>query len=400
MKFNCNYDKLTEVLSNCSQVVEDGMSSEELKNVIFRFTKSDASSKVEVIGINRLITYKQDIAPEYVSLELDANEVDEFGMLHIQIKSKSLNGFLGTFKSMRRTRADEVVLENKGEGKILCSVLEKDIETEKAFVSHYTFENVPIQAGIRNKLKLAKPTDNITEFESVKILFHLQTLSGVLDQGKGANMFNYIMFGEDHVVALSTTFASVMQNIVKDGGIFKDIKLAYKAVSFLDKLLTGTDSVRIARTDTHLFVQTDSGEAFVTYETKLAVYSHYIELFKRDSGISLDRLYLKDILKRLSLDNDNVELTIKADEGILEVKNTRFSQNIPLMSDKNMSGYGAVKFKIMPDSITKAILGSDAEFGSNLFVYYCPHEDKKANIVFSDETDTWFTVLRVNTMKG
>ena len=42
-------------------------------------------------------------------------------------------------------------------------------------------------------------------------------------------------------------------------------------------------------------------EVFLVYDTRLANYKVYIEMFKKDHVITFDRIYFKDMLKRFIL---------------------------------------------------------------------------------------------------
>jgi len=63
MKIVFKYDELLQNLVDLSLVVEDIMSSEDMKNVIFRFTKDD----VQLIGINQIVNSFKRTLPRYLS---------------------------------------------------------------------------------------------------------------------------------------------------------------------------------------------------------------------------------------------------------------------------------------------------------------------------------------------
>ena len=182
--------------------------------------------------------------------------------------------------------------------------------------------------------------------------------------------------------------ALVMQNLLPIEGV----SLSYKAVSFIDKIICTDDFIQLGKTQTHMYFKTDSSESFIQYESKLANYQPYVDMFVREHAVSMDRIYLKDVLKRFSLVDENIECSIKADEDIIGLRNTKYEQELDLLQKKAMDEFGVVKFKILPAVLDKAIIGSDMEFSQELFIYY---NKESGVLVFSDDSGAWFTVVRV-----
>lgn len=390
MRFNCTYDVLVNKLTDVANVVEDSMSSDELKNIIIRLDST--KNEVTLVGLNQLITLKRIIPAEHCSFELEEGEGTN-GILFLQLKSKELLNFLNSYKSVRTTRVEDVTFELNTRGVVICKVLEKDVETEKPYVSNWAFQNIPIKENMRQMINLPAPEGELMQLPSVNLLWYTKTLLPVLTNG--TNLFSQMLMGDTYVVAFNTAYVALMANQFKGTGLFENLKFSYRALTFLDKIICNEPMYDVARTDTHIYFKSENTEAFVRYDTKMAEYGTYVSAFKREHAITLDRILFKDIMKRLSLLNDTVEVVIDAEVNEITLSNSKYTQTIPIDSTENFAEVGKLSFKIMPDVLNKAILGDDTEFTPDFNIYYCPQQGGSAVIVFTDSSKTWFSVVKV-----
>lgn len=380
MVLHCDYEALVKNLTDIAEVVEDKLSNEDLRNVIFVLGEAD----MKMVGINQLITFERKLSPEHFAYEGDKCK--------IQLKSKELLDFLNSYRTLRKTRIDEVTLESGQNGTIICKVLELDIDDNTPTVSTWSFTNIPIKPNIDAELTKERPEiESMEAVDTNSLLFYTRNL-GVLLQA-GTNLYSHLLFGEDYVVVFSTSHLSFMKNIL--GDVFKGVKLSYRAVGFMDKVICAEPTVNVAKLPTsQLLLETETSTAFIRFTDKLPDYNSYLELAsKKDMAISLDRIYLKDILKRLRLLNNTVEFILGDDE--LTLKNTKFSQSMQIMRSKGMEDVEKRCFKIMPDVLERSILGNDDEFSGELFLYYCVQKANQVMLVLSDDSGTWFSALNI-----
>lgn len=391
MKVTFNYEELLKNLTDLSLVVEDVMSSEDMKNVIFRFTKDS----IKLIGINQLVTFKRALKSDIFRLEISDEELDKDGFAYMQIKSKEIIGYLNSYKALRRTEVEDVELSVVNNLTVVCKVAERDLENGQVYLSSYNFNNIPIKPNIINNINLSSPDDVDGEVVPMtNILFHTRNMLPIMKNDTG--LFGQLVFGEDGVVvAFNAAFTTFMNN--KLPSEFGGMKLSYRAISFIDKIFAGEQEVRCKKLDRYLYIYSDESdsEAFIVYDNKLPNYAMTKELFVKDHAFVLDRVYLKDILKRLSLVSESIEFKIKCDEDIVEVKNSKFHQSIPILQKKALDEYNQITFKILPDTLNKVIIGSDDEFSPQSFIYYCPQPNGDAVLVFADNSGQWFSAVKV-----
>lgn len=388
MKISFNYEPLVAMLSATSTVVEDAMSSEDLKNVIFKVSKE--TKLVEVIGINQLITYRQTPSSENYTVEVEDDEFGTADALFMQIKSKELLGALNVFKSMHKTKVTGVSLENV-ENKVKIIITEEEIDTSKELRSGWKFDNIPVKPNTLPMINLQMPVENRFTEESVKISLYVDSLLPIMTNG--TNLYSKMVFGENRVVAFNPAFTTLMNNSLSE--VFRGFSLSYRAISFIKNVICAIPIVTVAKTPQYLCFSADGVEAFVRYDNKTADYSLYERLFTKDFAVVLDRQYFRDVLKRLSLASDAVEVKIEANADSIVVQNSKFSQSVPITNSKGLDALGSVSFKVLPDVMNKAIIGDDSQFSNSVFMYFAPTQNGGYSLVFSDDSGFWFSVASI-----
>lgn len=400
MKVVFKFDALLQNLVDLSLVAEDIMSSEDMKNVIFRITKED----IQLIGINQIVySFRRTLPHDMYHLEVSDDELNA-GVGYMQIKSKELIGYLNSYKSLRRTEVEEVELTLVNNLTIVCKVSEKDLEDGRIHLSSYTFNNIPIKPNLIQNITLIADEDIAGEsVPMTDILLYTKNMLPILKND--TSLYGYLIFGTDGVVvAYNALFTTFMKNKLPSS--FSGIKLSYRAISLIDKIFANDTQVICKKLDRHLYFYSEAtnSEAFIVYDGKLPNYSVTKNLFVKDHAFVLDRVYLKDILKRLSLVNEDIEFKIKCDEDVVEVKNSKFHQAIPVLQKKALEEYDQISFRIRPDALSKAIIGSDDEFSPNTFVYYCPQPNGKVVLIFTDNTgidgeNAWYSAIQTQAYK-
>lgn len=387
MKITCSYKDLSVVLSSMASVVEDAMSSEDLKNVIFRVYKAD--NTVELIGINNIITYKVQLEEGSYTTEIDESEYKDTGYAEIQVKSKELNSFLDTFKSVRRTRVTDVEFETV-KNKVKVTVKESDVDTGHEYSSNWVLDNIPIKPNMLSSINLEVP-EQLKQLDVPAIGLYVSSLFPVMQNG--ANLYSKLAFGENSVVAFSTSSTTMMRNFIGDD--FTNFCLSYRALSFIKGTVCAEQLVEYAKTDERICFKMGNSVAFVRYEHKMPNYEIYEKMINRSHAIVLDRQYFKDVLKRLSLIDESIVFTVKPDEEMVVVKNSKFNQEIPILQQKAMSELGTIAFKVLPKVFTNAIIGDDNAFSNSVFMYIEPLDNGGYSLTFSDDSGSWNSVARI-----
>lgn len=388
MRLSCQFEELLSNLVSSSVVVDDALVSEDMRNIIFDLSKDKG---FRLISTSKLITHKLTIPEDSYTMDLGDAEGFRF-----QLKSKTIINYLNAYKTLRRTYVDEVIFEDVS-NKIKCTIIEKDktedddfgfeTDDEKTYVSSWVFTQVPIKPSILGYLTKEAPTDvDMTDVNSDYIKVYTSSMLPLMQNV--TSMFGKLAFTEKYVIAFSSAYTAMLVNALPINGVL----LSYKAVSFLDKVICNSPIVSIAKSGTDLFCRTDTSETFIMYESKLPNYEPYVTMNKREHCVVIDRIYLKDVLKRFSLVDENIACDIKANAGVVTMKNTSYSQELEIISSTAMESFEQLSFKILPAVFDKAIIGDDNACCPELSIYY---NDEAGCLILSDEQGQWFTVVRV-----
>lgn len=397
MRLSCNYDELLSNLVSVAMVADDPLSGDEMRNIIFRLEKDSLT----LIGVNQAIVFRRPLPAGSYVVDIDSE------MEYMQLKCKELLSFLNAYKNLRRTFVNELVFERcQDPQKVRLRVVEMEIPEGmsvedargraaelglRSTVSDRVFQDIVIKPALQGYLNLTAPGDGLEGVSKEALLFHTRNLLPVMQNT--SNLYGNLMMDAGYVVAFNAAYTAVMRNQLK--GVFSGVKLSYRVVQFVDRVICSEDDIMVARTDRHIYFRTGRSEAFVIYDSKLAEYKAYVDMYKTDHGIKLDRIYLKDVLKRFSLENEGIIVEVAG--GRMELSNTKFRQEIPVLLEKSMSEFGKIRFKIMPETLTKAVIGDDSVFPGELFMYYVPLDNGGAAVTFSDGSGQWFSVARIKT---
>ena len=161
-------------------------------------------------------------------------------------------------------------------------------------------------------------------------------------------------------------------------------------------MFTNEQLVEVAKTDERICLRMGNAVAFIRFDTKTPNYALYESMIQKNHAIVLDRQYFKDVLKRLSLVNESVQFSVNAEDGVVEVRNSKFHQELPILQTKAIEELGTVSFKILPEVFNKAIIGDDATFSQLVFIYFEPQEKGGYNLIFADDSGSWNSVARVH----
>lgn len=391
MHLSTSYEVLTGTLSNIASVVEDSLSSEEMRNVIFAVSEN----QMKMIGVNQLITYRKRIElGDFRVVFSEEDKLHEDGMFYFQLNSKELTSFLNTFKGMRKTKPSDVIFETKNGGiKIELTVVEDSLsDSGVKNTSQWTFDNSPINRSVFAELSRQLPAEDSgwSPVPTKHILGYVANMLPIMTSEGNSTLYNILTFGDDFVVAFNQRFNTLMQNILPDQ--FKGISLNYRAVSFMKSVICNSDMVEVNKTDMQLVFKTEDSEAFVKFLTRLPAYKMFLESYKEDHGIVIDRQYFKDVLKRLALVNENITLVIDGSKNEISVSNTKFRQKIDILQTKAMEELGEVHLKVRPQVFQQAIVGDDNQFSGELCIYFVKSENGGYTTIFTDLSKSWMSI--------
>lgn len=390
MKLKIDYETLVSKLDYVQGIIEDNMLHNDMRNFIFQISQNE----VKVIGYNINALCKTNFNMDEIELNVDETDLTD-GYFYMQLKAKELTGLLGSYKTSKRTKANSVTFESAGL-RIKVTVDEESLDgLGKVMTSKMNFDNLPVQPAVKQSITVAtKEGIEFAEVSSSTIQLYIESLLPVLKNEGSNSIYSKMNFAEDKVICMHTAFASVFDNMLPKA--FQEVVLSYSAIAFLKKLIARNEVLKVGKDAKQIIFETEDSDAYLKYTTRLPNYKPYVDGFKKDYGFSFDRMYYRDVLKRLSIVNETVLVRLNREQGTIEFSNSKFDQSIDLLQEKGLDTLGNdIHFKISLEVLRMAVLGNDDAFAdSNVFIYLIPN-GKKYTIYFADTTGTWFTTATV-----
>lgn len=380
MKISVNFGELQSVLGYSNTILGDKSVDEKLKNVIFMVNSTDET--VRVVSYNAYTFSRTEL--EKATVE-DCTSDWEF-----QVKASDLNKIISSFSSMYKTEVNTIDFEDDGvKIKLTVHEVPKEGNDERlAQDSIFHLENAPILKNISNDIHMDFPEDDEL-LSSGDLLLYLDSLFPLLSNDSASSMGSKINFADDYVFVITSAMSAFMQNKLPDA--FKSITITYSSVNFLKKLCENVEDLGVAKLEKYICIKSGNTEAFMKFQRVKVNYKMYIDKRDTTNGVVIDRLYLKDVLKRMGNTSPDGKVFI-TDGNELRVENASFQQSIPLNNSKgNVEGVG---FNISVPVLEKIIVGRDDVFTEDVFLYLV--ETPRGYIIYlSDKTGSWFANTQV-----
>jgi len=378
MRAKVNFSELSSVLGYVNTILADKTVDEKMKNVIFLVEKDE----VTVVGYSALTfarTKLNDIEVEGVEESWD-----------FQVKSSELNKIISSYSNLNKTKVDYIEFDSF-KNKVKVIIHEEAIKEEDSRLAQtgsFLLDNVPLQEKVKSEIHMDFPEDS-DSILSDGLLLYINSLFPLMNNDSSNSLTSKLNFGNEYVFVNASYISSFFENKLPNA--FKDITLGYSSVNFLKRLTEGVDSIDVQRIDKYLCIQSGMTEAFLKYQKVKVKADQYVRRMNTDNGIVLDRLYLKDVLKRMMVSSQDgvAQMT----ELGLEVSNEGFMQVIPVNNRKGE--VDNLKFKISVPVLVKTIVGDDAVFPEELFLYFVKTGPTGYLLYVKDATGGWFSTIQV-----
>lgn len=379
MKITVAYEELVRVLGFVNTVLSDKSVDDKMKNVIF-LVKNDS---VKVVGYNPLTFSRTELE------KAEVEDVNEEGWV-FQVKAAGLNKVLSSFSSLYKTEVSKLEFTEDGV-KIRLTVFEEakdEADSRLSQESSFLLENITILSNVLKEVNLEFPED-VSVLDSAELFLYIDSLYPLMSNESSSVNASKLNFADDYVFVLTGYMSSYFKNKLPDA--FKDLTLSFSSVNFLKKLTSDVENIGVSKQEKYLCIDGGNTEAFLRYQKIKIRYKQYIEGMSKDLGIVVDRLYLKDVLKRMSNMSDTGRMSITND-GMLYVETDKFSQEIPLVNVKE--GTSGVSFNVSIANLEKAIIGRDDSFFEDVFIYFVPSA-RGYRVYIKDKTGAWLSNIQV-----
>lgn len=383
MRVKVGFEEIVKSLVFANTVLSDKSVDEKSKNFIFSIKEDEAV----VIGYSPVI-FSRTLLESVESVE----DLPENGWM-LQVKASELNKIIAAFSNLSRTKVEEVFFYDEGVriGIELHEVPLDENDSKLERNANFFLEVSPIPTKIVKEIEMEFP-DGGEGIPGGDLVMYTDSLFPIMSNDTSSSMASKINFTNEYAFVITSFMSAFMVNKLPDA--MKDIVLTYSSASFLKKLSeSAEDSVELAKKDgVYLCVRAGNTEAFMRYN-KVKVNSK-LHIDKRveamNTGIVVDRLYLKDVLRRMG--SMSTEGIVKITSEGLQVENSNFSQIVPV--NKTKGDVEGISFKVSVPVLEKIILGRDDIFSGDVFIYFV--KSARGYIIYvSDGTGAWFADTQV-----
>ena len=361
-----------------SVVLSDKSVEDRMKNVIFLVREGS----VKVCFYTALTFCRTELENASV-IDLDGDE------WLFQVKAAELVKVLSGFTNLSKTKVDSFEFEeSRNKVKVMISeVALKDDDSRMNQVSVFYLDNVPIIESVGRDIKMAFPSDPEV-VNSGDILLYVDSLLPIMSNDSATSTGGKLNFAEDFVFVITSSMSAFFRNRLTDS--FKGMALGYSSVNFLKKLGSRGD-LSVKRLEKYLCVSVGVVEAFMRHQPVRIRYQQFVNRFSKENGLVVDRMYLKDVLRRMGSVSTEGNCKI-LENGDLSVENDNFSQIIPV--DKTKGEVVGIGFKVSVPIIEKLIIGNDSVFPETVFIYLLK-ASSSYSLFITDRTGSWFTQTQV-----
>ena len=376
--FFLDYNTLTYLLDNATSVTSDSALKDADKTIFFLINEGEESIAV---AKNSDLFIRVQFTPELVK---------EAG--NVQVNSSELSKILGTFSNLSRTRVESVEFKvNNSKVQVIVHEVALDEGYEEfAGDTSYSLDSIKIKEKTLEDISVKFDDENAVDVDSMELDIVLSTLMPIMDSKKGLNN-NQIHFASDQIFVMDNRSQVFYKNILPE--VFGNSAFRYTSVAYMRKMIQTSNHLRVVISGNKFAIRSENGE-IEAYINQLGVRFNYkptLEGITKENGIILDRAFLKDIIRRLSIMGSDPKVSIQED-GV-HITTESFSRVIPIMNSKgNVEG---IEFKVNSSLLSSMIIGDDSVMSNNLFLYF-ERATRGIQLTISDDSGAFLSNTRVS----
>lgn len=388
-KIKTTVSEMTRALDTIEVVLNDKLVSEELRNLIF-YIKGD---EVKVVGKNVSVCCIANIEAEVDGVQEDL----------IPVRAKELCSVLGTYKSLRRTKATDIVFDIK-DNSIKCTISEEPASESMDFSEKYYRESVytfprprSVTEMVRQEIYSATTIPNGVEIKRSDVKYYMDALLPTIKEGQG-DITSWLHLVGDYIYTVPSAYIALMHN--KLDGLFRDFVLKSTVANFIGRFFELSETTTFAKKEEGdvvlISLENENAQAIIRAMPKRMAFKLTNYMGIPAQGVCVDKGYLVDVLKRLVLSKENISMTIPGD-GDIVLKTAKSSATIPVLFTRFEDNFEGMCVSILPD-VFENIIFSHKDFGTLVYLYFEKVDNKwfmtvTDNGLYEDGSHIWMTKI-------
>lgn len=388
MIITTGFETLDTAMATVTSIVSDKMLKEDLKNLVIWVKDGEV----------RFSAYNGNISS---ATKVDAQVIlpNPNEEVFVQLKAKDINDVLASFKGLSRTKVAKVELEIK-ETEAIMQVFEEPIDSEQSHAEEYfqrskfRITKPRLKDAIKSEIQKINTNVDGVEVTSIDMLLYINSLYPTVQKETRESTDN-VLFGKEYIYTVLAPYSAIMENRLPE--VISGFRLKNTIVNFLKNFITGAETFTIDKQDMGngmvvLTVKVGDSVAVIKCADMSRAFDMTNFVTTPANGVVVDKAYLIDVLKRMSLSSEAayIDVTIVDGRGELKVVSKNMTQNIPVVQTK---GEGSFPFSIRAELLSSVIFSHIQGFGENVFLYL-EHGDR-GNIIMAvkDNTNLWQTKI-------
>ena len=316
---------------------------------------------------------------------------NEEGQDLFQVKTKEFTSFLNTF-TQDRTRPTDVVFQIDN-NRLHLTVHEEPLDGQPSYLeneSKWTFDLTAVKKATVESMQIDVGTEIVN---SELLQLYVDAMYPLISGGSINMSDSKLNFAEEYVYVFTSRVVAMFKN--KLPNCMRGIVLSKAGVEVLKNLSEGFEQLMVTKNEeaSKLFVSAGNNRVAIKFNRKMPPYQQTLDSLSPDNYTVIDRKLLKSIIKRLKLTKDTTMLSVNTGEEVMNVGNSRFAQNIPLI-EFGGDILDTFKVGVVTEALEDAILGSDEIYPDE--VHISPTKQGNAFMIkFSDDSQNWLSIFRV-----
>lgn len=398
MIIKTQFSELERAVSSLNDILVDKMTNDEMRNLIF-WVKDKS---ISVVGKN---VYVCGIASIEAEFEGEINNTEKGDL--IPVRAKEICGVLDSYKSLKRTRATNVVFDI-GDKSINLTIDEEPVSEDIPYADRYYRSNHyalskprSVSESISRDIYSVETIPNGVQINKIDIMPYFNALLPTIRDTRDSVATRFNVVG-DYIYTAPSAYVAVIQNNLNDNDIFSDFVLTSTSATFIKSFFELSDVTTFAKKDEGdsvlLSLENEYARAVVRalHKRKGFNIDNYTDM--PSQGIVVDKGYLVDVLKRMASSQDAIKMTIKRDEDI-ELSTQKIKVSVPVITSRFNDDFEQCTVTINP-SIFSNLVFSYINFGELIFIYFAKGKNSW-DFTITDDAQTesskhlWFTKVKL-----
>lgn len=386
MLITTDYDTLTSTMATVASIVSDKLLQEDFKNVII-WVKD---------GVVRFGAFGGNVSSATLTTaEASIKEGEHF----FQLRAKDINDVLSSFTGLKVTTVTKIELQINDNDALMFvheEPIDSDITNAEAYnqVSKFRINKPHLKDIAKTEIQKVDANKEGTTLDTATLLIFIDALYPTVAKETRESSYN-VMFDENIIYTVPAQYAAIMPNKLPE--VFRGFRLSNSMINFMKNFIGAEPDFTIGKEIVEggaVVLTITVGDSVATIKcanmSRAFDMTNFLEI--PQNAIAIDKGYLKDVLKRISLGNEpaNIDISIENGMGMMRVTTKMMTQPLPVLLAK---GSGSYSFQVRADLFSTLIFSHAQHLGEAVFLYLDINERNLITLAVKDKTELWHTKI-------